>query len=208
MKINSIKDIQTNLKEMVSQNKEMFFQEFFDKATYLFMYEYKQVITHDSAPEHSGMVVNSSNKHKLDDYKTFGDFAEVIFTGGTIATHVNDSGLIHEKLNKKLEHKCLEMVGFTLNELLEGIGRDTLIAIFTNKEYLTSEDDLAKLTIADIKDIIYENELIDVYGIRNEMLEELMGIEFSSVIDKGVWAAGKQRQQELEETKKKTKLKQ
>ncbi|MGX5608757.1 hypothetical protein ACWKTZ_20320 [Bacillus cereus] len=203
MKINSIKDIQTNLKEMISQKKEVFFQEVFDKATYLFMYEYKQVIADDSAPEHSGMIVNSSNKHKLDDYKTFGDFAKVIFTGGTIATHVKGSGLVHEKLNQKLEHECLEMVGFTLNELLEGIGRDTLIAILTNKEYLTSEDDLTKLTIADIKDIMCKNDLIDVYEIGNAILVELMGIEFSSVIDKGVWEAGKQRQQELDEIKKK-----
>ncbi|GAB6439279.1 hypothetical protein CON36_36330 [Bacillus cereus] len=208
MKINSIKDIQTNLKEMISQKKEMFFQEIFNKATYLFMYEYKQVIADDSTPEQSGMVVNSSNKHKLDDYKTFGDFAKVIFTGGTIATHVKGSGLAHEKLNQKLEHECLKMVGFTLNELLAGIGRDTLIAIFTNEEYLTSEDDIEKLTIEDIKDIMCENDLIDVYGIRNDMIEELMGIEFSSVIDKGVWEAGKQRQQELDEIKKKTKLKQ
>ncbi|MEJ1517729.1 hypothetical protein R3O67_31615 [Bacillus cereus] len=198
MKINSIKDIQMSLKEMVSQEKKAFFQKIFDEATYIFMYKEKQTISHDFDDwDHSGVVVDSSQKHKLDDYKTFGDFAEVVFTGDTMATHMSGCGLNHERLNRKLEQDCLEMVGFTLNDLLEDIGRDTLIAIFAKEGYLTQEDDVEKVTVEDIRDIISEKDLIDDYGLRDIMFEELMNIEFSTVIQKGLWIAGKQRQQEL-----------
>lgn len=204
MKIDSIKDIQTNLKEMVSQKKEAFFQEIFDEATYLFMYEEKQTISHDFDPDWdcSGVVVDSSKKHKLDDYKTFEDFAEAVFTGETNATYVSGCGLAHEKLIRKLEHDCLEMVGFTLNELLEAVGRDDLIILFTKEGYVTQEDIIEKITIEDIKHIIYEKDLIDDFELRDAMFAELMNMEFSTVVQKGLWAAGKQRQKELAEAKK------
>lgn len=199
MKINSIKDIQMNLKELVSQKKEPFFQKIFDEVTYIFMYEDKQTISHDFDPgwDHSGTVVDSSQKHKLDDYKTFGDFAEVVFIGDTMATHMSGCGLSHERLNRKLEQDCMEMVRFTLNDLLEAIGKDTLIEIFIKEEYLSQEDDIEKVTVEDIRDIISKKDLVDDYGLRDVMFEELMSMEFSAVIQKGLWAAGKQRQQEI-----------
>lgn len=193
-KINSIKDIQTNLKEMVSQKKEAFFQEIFDGATYIFMYEDKQTISHDFDDwDHSGMVVDSSQKHKMSDYKTFGEFAEAVFTGETNATYVSGCGIAHERLIRKLEHDCLEMVGFTLNELLEDVGRDALITIFIKEGHVTQEDDIEKITVEDIKYIISEKDLIDDFELRDAMFEELMNMEFSTVVQKGLWAAGKQR---------------
>lgn len=163
------------------ENKEDdYIQSVAEWFSYIILSNNKYRIDHsnDEPGDHSGEIIKTNKKMNPSDYRVLFEFLETEYTGNKEASYRSGSGWNFESYKEVLEYLTLEWLQKQLEIVINKLDKKeiNLLIKYINNEV---EEDVSKLSISDLINLIFFEELTDIDFILKqiELIESIRNIK-------------------------------